>query len=198
MSDNVQTLSAQHGHARHADAVSLEGLDDLFRWASEMVADPSDNRVKRSRDQRLRRQVMDAVSELKEAKQAAKSAHEIAYVQRRLIAVLQQLSEYMAENTSLKQMVVAQYYSLQQIPALELELAKLRTLDLHNQQHQANEQKLMTAIAKLKKDRDFLEELVLACEHENDRLAKLLYLSRQETATLRAKRWWHIFWQPKK
>src|SRR5579885_2428542 len=88
-----------------------------------MVADGQDARVKRAREQRIRRQVMEAVQKLREQEALVRASQENSYLQRRLVAVLQKLQEYTEENATLKQIMVAQSFTLQRLPALEEEIS---------------------------------------------------------------------------
>ena len=182
---------------KHNNAIAVEGLDDLFKWASEMVADGEDGRVKHAREQRIRRQVLETVQRLKEQEAVTRAAGEIAYLQRRLIALLQRLQEITEENSVLKQIMVAQHFALDRIPALEEEVLRLRQLEFSREQAQKDEQELLKALSKLKMDRDYLDELLRLNEDENTRLSALLSQSRSELGEFKSRRWWHafIFWR---
>jgi predicted nuclease with TOPRIM domain len=52
---------------------------------------------------------------------------------------------------------------------------------------------LMDGLAKLKTERDILDELVTTCEEENTRVAKMLAETRAELEELKSRRWWHLF-----
>lgn len=178
----------------HEASIALEGLDDLFKWASETVAEGEDPRVKRARDQRIRRQVMETVQHLREKQALVRSSHENAYLQRRLVAVLQRLQEYTEENSVLKQIMVTQAFALERIPSLEEEIKRLGSLDLDVETARLQCQELLTALSKLKVERDYLDELVRVNEEENARLAEMLADARAELETLKSKKWWQ-FWK---
>lgn len=197
---NTITSDAAHQPAtsllNHNDCVSTEGLEDLFKWASEVVADGEDNRVRRAREHRIRRQVLETLQLLREQKAVKQANDEIAYLQRRVIALLQRLQDITEENASLKQVLVSQGYTIARIPKLEAEIERLLALEWDVKQATEEQKELMNALSKLKVDRDFLDELLHASEDENLRLARLLIDARAELDKLKARRWWHIFWRP--
>jgi hypothetical protein len=180
----------------HDDSISVQGLDDLFKWASDTVSDGLDGRGRRVRDQQVRRQVLTIIHRSAEMQAEARHANEVAYLHRRVIALQGVLVERTADLSNLKQVVVAQYLSMQRIPELEEKVAHLEARGVKLEQAEEDRKHLMNALAKLKKDKDFLEELVTANESENARLAALLSESRQELAALKNRRWWHIFFPP--
>ena len=182
------------GNLTRETSIALEGLDDLFKWASETVAEGEDPRARRERDQRIRRRVMETVQHLREQQAMARSAEENAYLQRRLVAVLQKLQEYTEENSILRQIMVTQSYALAKIPALDAEIKRLGSLELHVDSARRECQDLLGALSKLKVDRDFLEELVRVNEEENSRLAEMLAQAREELFALKSKKWWQ-FWR---
>ncbi len=177
----------------HEQSLALEGLDDLFQWASEMVADGQDARVKRAREQRIRRQVMEAVQKLREQEALVRASQENSYLQRRLVAVLQKLQEYTEENATLKQIMVAQSFTLQRLPALEEEIKQLKLVSFDREAAQVEQRVLLNALSKLKTDRDYLDDLLRVNEEENARLAQLLAEARAEIGRLKSRRWWHVF-----
>ena len=177
----------------HRDAINLDGLEHLFRWASEVVADGEDTRLRTAREKRIRREVMDVVQKAREQRITAKSMDELSYLQRRVIALLQKMNELTEENASLKQIMVGQYYALQRIPYLESQIKQLKTLEYEREAAVTERRYLMDALAKLKIERDLLDEMVTASDEENSRVAKLLKEAKEEVATLSARRWWHFF-----
>lgn len=179
--------------ARHKDAVELEGLDHIFKWASEMVADSEDSRAKMAREKRIRRQVLEIVQKARETKILAQANEEIAYLQRRVIALLDKLQELNEENSTAKQLVVGQYYMLQRIPALESEVKQLKCMQYEREAAVTERRYLMDALAKVKADRDMMEEVLSTCELENTRLAGLLAETRIELDRVQSRRWWHAF-----
>jgi hypothetical protein len=181
----------------HDDSLDLNGLDHIFRWASEVVADEEDSRVKQAKEKRIKRQVLETVQKVREQKAVADATNEIAYLQRRVIALLNKVQEVIEENASVKQMLVCQYYSLQQIPKLEHELKELRTNRIEKDAAVSERRFLMDGLAKLKVERDYLEELLNATEADNARLGSLLRDSRTQIEEIRASRWWHRFFPSK-
>ena len=179
--------------SQHEVAIGLDGLDHLFKWASDMVADGEDSRVRQARDRRIRREVLEVVQKAREQKIASQAMEEAAYLQRRVIALLQKLTELTEENASLKQIMVSQYYTLQRIPYLESQIKQIRTLEFEREAAVTERRYLMDGLAKLKTERDLLDELVTTCEEENVRVAKLLAEARKEIEELKARRWWHFF-----
>ncbi len=175
----------------HDEVVAVEGLDDLFKWASEMVADGLDGRARKAREQRIRRNVLGVIQRNKEHEAQQKFADEIQYLQRRVMAVMQVLQEKLEENSNLKQTMVAQYFALQKMGQLEEEVKQLQSLTWYRQEAEVERKHLMTAIAKIKKERDFLDELLTVNENENVRLSNLLNQCRAELAQLKDRRWWH-------
>jgi hypothetical protein len=182
----------------HNDAIDLDGLEHLFRWASEVVSDGEDARVRTAREKRIRREVLTVVQKAREQRITAKSQDELSYLQRRVIALLQKMTELTEENASLKQIMVGQYYALQRIPFLESQIKQLKTLEYEREAAVTERRYLMDALAKLKIERDLLDEMVTTSDEENGRVAKLLQESRAEVTVLKARRWWHFFMPEKK
>lgn len=178
---------------KHSDAIELEGLDHIFKWASDMVAEGEDSRVKAAREKRVRRQVLEVVQKVKEQKAVAQAQDEISYLQRRVIALLNKLQEVTEENNTAKGLVITQYYMLQRIPALEAEVKQLRSVEYEREAAVTERRYLMNALAKLKTDRDMLEDLLTTSELENTRLAKILADTREEVEALRSRPWYHAF-----
>ncbi len=180
----------------HNGSVDLQGLEDLFQWASEMVADGLDGRSRRERDQKVKKQVLKIIHRSADMQAKAKHADELAYLQRRVISLQGVLAEKMDELGNLKQIVLAQYFGLQRIPELEEKLVQLEAQSLDRQEVEAERRELMTALSKLKKDRDYLDELLSVSENENSRLASLLNDAKAENTALKNRRWWHLFFPP--
>ena len=177
----------------HDERTAVEGLEDLFKWASEMVATNEDPRLQSARENRIRRQVLEVVQQLREKQAVEQSRDEISYLQRRVIALLQKLQEKSEENGVIKQIMVAQCFALKRIPELEKEIERLKSLEFERKPVQEERETLLTALSKLKVDRDFLDELLHASEEENTRLARLLADTRAELDKLSSRRWWHWF-----
>ncbi len=182
----------------HEENVALEGLEHIFKWASEVVAEGEDSREKRAREKRIRRQVLEVVQKYRDQKLLAKSNDEIAYLQRRVIALLHKLQEVSEENAVVKQIMVGQYYAVQRIPYLEEEIRKLKKFQLEKEAAVTERRYLMDALAKLKIDRDFLEEGLTVSEEENTRLSNLLKNARSQVEELQSRRWWHWLFPPAK
>ncbi|PWT97372.1 MAG: hypothetical protein C5B53_08170 [Candidatus Melainabacteria bacterium] len=186
-------LNSDSFEKKHDDSLNLEGLDHIFRWASEVVADGEDTRVRMAREKRIKRQVLETVQKAREQKVLADATTEIAYLQRRVIALLAKIQEVIEENSTLKQMMVSQYYALQQVAALEYELKELRNNQIEKDAAITERRYLMDGLAKMKVERDYLEELLTATEADNARLGSILRDTRAQLEELQAKRWWHYF-----
>jgi len=197
-SEALQSPIIDKGSGEHKDVIDLEGLEHLFKWASEVVADGEDSRVRSAREKRVRREVLEVVQKAREQRVTIKSLDEVSYLQRRAIALLQKLTELTEENASLKQIMVGQYYALQRIPFLESQIKQLKTVEYEREAAVTERRYLMDALAKLKIERDLLDEMVTLSDEENSRVAKLLQEARAEVATLTARRWWHLFLPTKK
>ena len=184
---------------KHAEAIETDGLEHIFKWASDMVAEGEDSRVRLAREKRIRRQVLEVVQKVKEQKAVAQAQEEMNYLQRRVIALLQKLQEVSEDNATAKNLVVSQYYMLQRVPALEAEVKQLRGMDYEREAAVTERRYLMTALARVKTDRDMLEELLTTSEQENTRVAKLLADCRAEIEQIKARKWWHplMFWKQK-
>lgn len=186
-------LSGESFEKKLDDPLDLNGLDHIFRWASEVVADEEDTRVKQAREKRIKRQVLETVQKVREQNLVADATNEIAYLQRRVIALLNKVQEVTEENSSVKQMLVSQFYALQQIPRLEHELRALRTNVIEKDAAVTERRFLMDGLAKLKVERDYLEELLNATEADNARLGAMVRETRDQVEELKARRWWHLF-----
>jgi hypothetical protein len=178
----------------HDQSVSVDGLEHLFKWASEVVSEGEDERVRQAREKRIRRQVLDVVQHYKEQKLLSKSSEEVTYLQRRVIALLQKLQELTEENGAIKQVMVSQYWAMQRIPALEEQVKALKRVEYEKEAAIKERRYLMDALAKTKVERDYLEEILVTCEEENSRLANILKAARKENEELKSRRWWHLFW----
>ncbi|MBU6451236.1 MAG: hypothetical protein KGS72_05635, partial [Cyanobacteria bacterium REEB67] len=182
----------------HAQSVSVEGLEHLFKWASDVVSEGEDERVRQAREKRVRRQVLEVVQQYREQKVVAKNQDEVAYLQRRVIALLQKLQEMTEENAAVKQIMVSQYWAIQRIPFLEEQVKALKVVEYEKESAIKERRYLMDALAKVKVERDYLEDILNTCEDENTRLANILKATRSEMEELKARRWWHMFWPAKK
>jgi len=186
-------LNASNFESTREDSIDLNGLDHIFRWASEVVADGEDSRVRLAREKRIKRQVLETVQKAREQKIVSDATSEIAYLQRRVIALLNKVQEVIEENSTVKQMLLCQFYTLRQIPTLEHELRELRSNQIEKEAAITERRYLMDGLAKLKVERDYLEELLNATEADNARLASLLNETRDQLEALRERRWWHHF-----
>ena len=177
----------------HEDSVDLAGLDHIFKWASEVVADGEDTRVRMAREKRVKRQVLETVQKVKEQKILSDATNEIAYLQRRVIALLNKVQEVIEENGTVKQMMLCQFYALQEIPILKAELREYRSKHIDVDAAVTERRYLMDGLAKLKVERDYLEELLNVTEADNARLGAMLKETRHELEEVKSKRWWHRF-----
>ena len=193
--NKAENLDFTPGQApgQHQDTVAVDGLEHIFKWASEVVSDPEDERVRQARDRRVRRQVLDVVQKYREQRVLSKSQDEVAYLQRRVIALLSKLQELTEENAAVKQIMVSQYWAVQRIPALEEQIRSLKMVEFEKEAAIKERRYLMDALAKLKVERDYLEDILTTCEDENTRLSSILKDTRNELTTLKAKKWWHFF-----
>ena len=192
-SHQSNTLLSTDSFEKKHDSLDLEGLDHIFRWASEVVADGEDTRVRIAREKRIKRQVLETVQKAREQKVLADATTEIAYLQRRVIALLAKIQEVIEENSTLKQMMVSQYYDLQKVAALEYELKELRNNQIEKDAAITERRYLMDGLAKMKVERDYLEELLTATEADNARLGSILRDTRTQLEEIKARRWWHHF-----
>ena len=182
--------------AQQPSPIDLEGLEHVFKWASDVVADGEDSRVRIAREKRVRRQVLEIVQKARDERMLRHSKDEASYLQRRVIALLQKLQEVTEESATARSIMISQYYMLQQIPVLENEVKRLRNLELEKEAAVTERRYLMDALARLKSERDMLDELVATAEEENARVANLLAEARQELQILKNRRWWHCFFPP--
>ena len=140
----IQTSSIE---APHDEAITLEGLEHVFRWASEVVSESEDTRVRQAREKRIRRQVLEIVQKFRDHKILGDLKEENAYLQRRVIALLQKLQEVTEENATAKQIVVSQYYALQRLPELELEIKQLKAIEFEREAAVTERRYLMNSLA---------------------------------------------------
>lgn len=177
---------------QHDDAVDLTGLDDLFQWASELVAEGLDVKARRIRDQKVKRQVLSIIHRSAELQAKTKYSDELSYLQRRVIALQSALAERIDEVCNLKGLVLTQYVNLQRIPQLEEQIVQLEAANINHEELEEERKQILSALTKLKTERDLLDELVTANENENTRLASLLKQSNDENELLKNRRWWHF------
>jgi len=156
-----------------------------------MVSDGEDARIKLARERRVRREVLEVVQKYQQERLAAKTKDEIAYLQRRVIALLQKVQELTEENAAVKQIMVSQYFALQRIPELQEQINELKGLEFEKEAAVTERRYLMDALAKLKVERDFLEDTLTAAEIENDRLVDILDDTKSNLIKLQNRRWWH-------
>lgn len=179
----------QDGHERTLDTA---GLEHIFKWASEVIAeDGEDARVRQAREKRIRKQVVEIVEKAREDKVLTDAQNEISYLQRRVIALLTKMQEVIEENSLIKQIMLTQLYSLQQIPLLERELKELKSIQCEKDSAVTERRYLMDGLTKLKIERDYLEGVLVTAESENSRLAKLLKSTQENQPTAKAPKWWH-------
>jgi hypothetical protein len=182
---------------RHEESLDLSGLEHVFRWASEVVAEPDESRVKVARERRIRKQVLEVIQQHREQQIRSEAQDEISYLQRRVIALLAKLQEVTEENSAVKQIMVAQSFSLERLPKLEAETKRLKIAELEKEAAVVERRYLMDGIAKIKVERDYLVDCLSEAEKENSRLAKILIDTRAELDESKSRKWWHFFF-PKK
>lgn len=186
----------QDGRERSLDTT---GLDHIFKWASEVVTEDSeDSRVRIAKEKRIRKEVVEIVQRAQEDKVLAEAQNEVSYLQRRVIALLTKLQEVLEENSLIKQIMLTQLYSLQQIPALEQELKELRSIQCEKDSAVTERRYLMDGLTKLKVERDYLEGILVTAESENSRLARLLKTTKEELAEAKTPKWWHFLFEWRK
>lgn len=190
--DNLD-FSPGEAPGQHADAIEVEGLDHIFKWASEPAPEPEDLRLKQTRERRVRFQVLDVVQKYKEQRVVSKSQDEVTYLQRRVIALLTKMQEMTEENAAVKQIMVSQYWAIQRIPALEEQVRVLKVVEYEKEAAVKERRYLMDALAKVKVERDYLEDILVTVEEENTRLSSILNITRTELEAIKAHRWWHKF-----
>lgn len=172
-----------------SEPAEVEGLDDLFNWASETISEGLDSRQRKSREQRLKRQVLSIIHRTADQQARAKYADELQYMQRRVIALLSLLNEKTEETAQLKALVAEQFVSLQKVPELERQIEELSAA-LPQAVVNSERQGFLTALSKLKQERDYLEEVLLTNENENCRLSKMLVDAKVELDYYRCRTWW--------
>lgn len=178
------------GDNTHEESITVQGLEDLFQWASEMVADGMDGRARKSREQRLKRQVLNIIHRSAELQAKGKYVDEISYLQRRTIALQGSMVEQLEEIAMLRQIMLGQYYALQRVPELEEKIQQLESMTWYREEAEEERKQLMTALSKLKKERDYLEDIVTVNEAENARLARLLQQAKAELDKIKSRPWW--------
>lgn len=191
--NTADNLDFSPNHDEHEDAVAIDGLEHIFKWASEAVSDPQDERVRQARDRRVRHQVLDVVQKYREQRVVTKSQDEVAYLQRRVIALLSKMQELTEENAAVKQIMVSQFWAIQRIPVLEEQVRVLKVVEYEKDAAVKERRYLMDALAKVKVERDYLEDILVTCEDENSRLSSILNSTREELAQVQARKWWHSF-----
>ena len=179
--------------ASHDDAVTVDGLEDLFLWASEVVTDANDPRIRRTKEHKVRRNVLEMIQHTKEIEAKEKYADEVGCLQRRVIALLQVTAEKTEENSALKQIVLTQFIAMSRLAEVQEELKQLQSLTWYREEAEAERKHLMDALAKIKKERDYIDEVLCAAEEENTRLARLYSNAISELEVLKNRRWWHRF-----
>lgn len=174
----------------HDEAVTLDGLDHIFKWASEVVADGEDTRAKLAKEKRIRRQVLEMVQKYREQQLLAKANEENAYLQRRVIALLQKVQDVVEENAQIKQIVVNQYWQLSRVPAMERELKEFKSKQIERDAAITERKYLMSALSKMKVERDFLEDIASVNEIENDRLSRMLNETKADLEVQKSRKWY--------
>jgi hypothetical protein len=174
----------------HEDAVTVDGLEHIFKWASDSSVDTEDEQVKIAREKRVRSQVLDVVQKYKEQRVQTRNQDEVSYLQRRVIALLTKMQELTEETAAVKQVMVGQYFAIQQIPHLEEQIRVLKAVEFEKDAAIRERRYLMDALAKLKVERDYLEDTLNTVENENSRLTILLKDSKYEVAYLKSRKWW--------
>ncbi len=177
----------------HDQNLSLEGLEGLFNLASDLVDDGQDPQVKQVNEQKLRRRVLEVVQQAREQKVASEVNTEVAYLQRRVMALLNGLSSMSAENAELKQVILLQTFAMQAIPELEAEVKNLQSFQTERKHLLATQESLMNTVSKIKIERDIIDDLLRVVELENDRLGRKLNEAREQVTVLSSRRWWHYF-----
>jgi len=104
----TNTLQEGDNHRRHEQSLDLQGLEHVFHWASEVVAESDESRAKIARERRIRKQVLEIIHQHREQQIRAEFQDEVSYLQRRVIALLAKLQEVTEENSAVKQIMVAQ------------------------------------------------------------------------------------------
>jgi hypothetical protein len=182
---------------RHEESLDLTGLDHIFRWASEVVADGDEPRAKIARERRIRKQVLEMIQQQREQQVRSEAQDEIAYLQRRVIALSAKVQEVTEENGVVKQVMLNQSFSLERLPRLEAEIKRLKMAELEKEAAVIERRLLMDSIAKVKVERDYLVDVLGEAERENVRLAKILKDTQIELDEYKQRRWWHIFFPQK-
>jgi len=190
--DNLD-FSPGEAPGQHEDAIEVDGLDHIFKWAAEPAPEPEDLRLRQTRDRRVRVQVLDVVQKYKEQRVVSKSQDEVTYLQRRVIALLTKMQELTEENSAVKQIMVSQFWAIQRIPTLEEQVRVLKSVEYEKETAVKERRYLMDALAKVKVERDYLEDILVTVEDENTRLSGILNTTRTELTAIQNRRWWHVF-----
>jgi hypothetical protein len=191
--ENNTVQEGDNSARRRQESLDLAGLDHLFRWASEMVADTEETRAQVARDRRMRRQVLEVIQSHREQQARAQAQDEITYLQRRVIALLAKVQEVLEENASIKHIMVTQSFSLERLPKLEAEIKRLKMSELEKEAAVAERRILMNSISKIKIERDYLVDVLSEAENENTRLANILNETKDELERHKNRKWWHLF-----
>lgn len=196
---DAQRIQADHTNVdvergpSHREAISLDGMDDLFRWASDVVAESNPGSVPvTDKDLKPKRDLVESIRKTHELESQQKYGEEISYLQKRCIALMQVLNEKLDETSVLKQIVVAQSYELKRVAELENEVKNLQQMTWYREEAEQERRSLMNALSRLKIERDMLDELLHSNETENSRLAYLLRECRQRLEFLEHRTWWHV------
>ncbi len=196
---DAQRIQAAHTNVdvesqpSHREVISVDGMDDLFRWASDVVADGGpDADATKDRDLKLKRNFVEYIRKNHDEEAQIKYGEEISYLQKRCIALMQVVNDRLDETSILKQIVVAQSYELKRVAELEAEVKNLQQMTWYREEAELERRNLMNALAKLKFERDWLDELLHTNESENTRLATLLRDCRDRLEVFENRRWWHV------
>lgn len=150
----------------HEEAIALQGLDDLFQWASEMVADGLDGRTRRAREQRIKSKVLTVIHQNAAMQAKSKYTDEISYLHRRLIALQNVVTEKLDEAVVLRQVMLTQHLSLQRVPELEEQVRRLETERVDRKVVEQQHAQLHDLIGRLQAEVDRYEDV----EIDRDRL----------------------------
>ena len=166
--------------ADHQEAIALQGLDDLFQWASETVADGLDGRTRRAREHRVKSKVLAVIHEHAALQAKSKYTDEASYLQRRVMALQSVVSEKLEEVVVLRQVMVGQYLSLQRVPELEEKVRQLETDRVDRKVVEQQHKQLHEKIARLESEviryssiEAEIDRLDQECKHLVTALARL-------------------------
>ncbi len=65
---------------QHKESLDLGGLDDLFQWASEVVADGKESVAAAARERKIRQHVFEVIQTHRERQARAEAQDEITYL----------------------------------------------------------------------------------------------------------------------